>query len=68
MRGLVRGVAFAGSARAARARDQDVQVAAGSGPVIRVSGTGPGTTFIPFVPSVETQYQLPLGDVIAQDE
>ncbi|MDQ6858998.1 MAG: ABC transporter permease subunit [Chloroflexota bacterium] len=63
---LVLGLVFAAIAPAAMASYQPFQLAPGIGPSIRVTGTGPGTTFTPFVPTIETQYQLPLGDVIAQ--
>jgi peptide/nickel transport system permease protein len=63
---LALGLLFAAIAPLAMAGYQPFQLAPGIGPSIRVTGTGPGTTFTPFVPTIETQYQLPLGDVIAQ--
>lgn len=60
------GLLFAIIAPAAMANYQPFQLAPGIGPSVRVSGTGPGVTFTPFVPTIETQYQEPLATVIAQ--
>ncbi|HAF09914.1 MAG TPA: hypothetical protein DCK98_07530 [Chloroflexi bacterium] len=63
---LALGLLFALIAPVAMAQYLPFQLAPGIGPSFRVSGTGPGTTITPFVPTIETQYQEPLATVIAQ--
>ena len=63
---LALGLLFAVIAPAAMAGYQPFTLAPGIGPSIRVTGAGPGVEFIPFVPSIETQYQEPLSTVIVQ--
>lgn len=63
---LALGLLFAVIAPAAMASYQPFTLAPGIGPSIRTSGSGPGLVVVPFVPSIETQYQEPLATVIAQ--
>ncbi|MHB8632099.1 MAG: ABC transporter permease subunit [Candidatus Limnocylindria bacterium] len=63
---LALGLLFAAIAPAAMAGYQPFTLAPGIGPSIRVTGFGPGATFTPFVPSIETQYEEPLATVIVQ--
>lgn len=63
---LALGLLFAVIAPAAMTSYQPFQLAPGIGPSVRVTGPGPFGTVTEFVPSIETQYQEPLGTVIAQ--
>jgi peptide/nickel transport system permease protein len=62
---LALGALFAVIAPLAMASYQPFTLAPGIGPSTRV-GTGPFGTAVEFVPTIETQYDAPLGTVIAQ--
>lgn len=63
---LVLGLAFAVIAPAAMANYQAFQLAPGIGPSVRFTTVNGIGTVTPFVPTIETQYQAPLPEVILQ--
>ncbi len=63
---LVLGLTFAVIAPAAMANYQAFQLAPGIGPSVRFTTVNGIGTVTPFVPTIETQYQAPLTDVILQ--
>ena len=63
---LALGALFAVIAPLAMTSYQPFTLAPGIGPATRITGPGPFGTVVEFVPTIETQYDAPLGEVIAQ--